>query len=491
MVEAVGVRQSHLWEDLFPQPDLAGVRIPTGSPRFPLAGRYLNESRTVAQTLQTRARWYKQVNSGRKDRLTMDIPRPHEARRRRRKRIVYASITLLAVALVTVGLSRLKPAAPSIDASSLYPGTVKRGPMLREVRGNGTLLPEEIRWIPAMNAGRVEVIHVQPGAAVTEDTIILELSNPELMQAAFDAEWAVKAAEAQYAKLKVQLDSEALAAEANVAALKADCSVAKLDAEADEKLLKEQLVDRLTAARSRTRAEQLTVRCALEERRLLTVGQSRVAQLAAQDAELARLRAVWDLKKQQVESLKVRAGLDGVLQRLGESSQLQVGQQVASGANLARVANPKRLKAEIKIPETQAKDLELNQSASIDTRNGIIPGRVFRIDPAAQNGTVTVDVFLEGPLPRGARPDLTVDGTIQLEKLDDVVYVGRPVHGEPDSTVTLFKIVEGGREALRVPVKLGRTSVNFIEIIEGLQPGEQIILSDMSQWDGYDRVRLN
>jgi HlyD family secretion protein len=423
--------------------------------------------------------------------IKMDIPRPNQARRRRRRRILYVSLTLVAVALVTVGLARLKPAAPSVDGNSVYPGTVKRGEMLREVRGNGALVPEEIRWIPAMNAGRIEVIHVLPGAAVTADTVILELSNPELAQAAFDAEWAVKAAEAQYAKLKVQLDSDALAAEANVAALKAECSVAKLDAEADAKLAQENLVDRLTAARSKTRAEQLTVRCELEDKRLLTLVESRVAQLAAQEAELARLRAVYQLKKEQMASLKVRAGLDGVLQKLGDTFQLQVGQQIAAGANLARVSDPKRLKAEVKIPDTQARDVELNQIVSIDTRNGFIPGRVVRIDPAAQNGTVTVDVALEGPLPRGARPDLTVDGTIQLEKLDDVVYVGRPVHGEADSTVSLFKIIEGGKSAVRVPVKLGRTSVNFVEVNEGLQPGDQVILSDMSQWDGYDRLRLN
>ncbi len=421
----------------------------------------------------------------------MDIPRPNEARKRRRRRIIYAGLALIVLAVATVGLSRLKPAAPSVDAASVYTGTVKRGPMLREVRGNGTLLPEEIRWIPAMNSGRIEVIHVLPGTAVKPETIILELSNPELVQAAFDAEWALKAGEAQFAKLKVQLDSEALAAEANLAALQADCSVAKLDAEADGKLLQEKLVDALTAARSRTKAEQLTIRCNLEAKRMLTLAESQKAQLAAQEAELARLRAVYELKQQQVESLKVRAGLEGVLQKLGEATQLQVGQQIATGANVARVADPKRLKAEIKIPETQAKDIELNQTAAIDTRNGVIPGRVVRIDPAAQNGTVTVDIALEGPLPKGARPDLTVDGTIQLEKLDDVVYVGRPVHGEADSTVTLFKLVEGGKGAVRVPVKLGRSSVNFIEVITGLEPGDQIILSDMSQWDGHDRVRLN
>jgi HlyD family secretion protein len=421
----------------------------------------------------------------------MDIPRPNEARRKRRRRILLAGVGLVAVALVTVGLARLKPPAPSVDGGSVYPGTVKRGPMLRDVHGNGTLLPEEIRWIPAMNAGRVETINVLPGAAVKADTIILELSNPELVQGAFDAEWALKGAESQYTKLKVQLASERLAAQATVAALKADYSVAKLDAEADAKLLVENLVDRLSAARSRTKAEQLAIRCDIEEKRLEIISESERAQLAAQEAELARLRAIDQLKKEQVELLKVRAGIEGVLQRLGDPLQLQVGQQIAAGANLARVANPKRLKAEIKIPETQAKDVDLGQIASIDTRNGLIAGHVTRIDPAAQNGTVTVDVSLEGALPRGARPDLTVDGTIELEKLEDVVYVGRPMHGEAESSVSLFKIVENGKAAVRVPVKLGRTSVNYVEVLSGLQPGDQVILTDMSQWDAYERVRLN
>jgi HlyD family secretion protein len=421
----------------------------------------------------------------------MDIPRPDEARKRRRRRILYGGLLLAALGLVTLGLARLKPAAPSVDFGTLYPGTVKRGEMLRDVHGTGTLLPEDIRWIPAMTAGRIEHLYILAGAAVKADTVILELSNPELVQNEFDAQWAVKAAEAQYAKLKVQLASERLAEESVVAALKADCSVAKLDAQADAKLLEEKLVARLTAETSRTKAEQLIERVELEDRRLKTLADSEQAQLAAQEAELARLRAVYELRKQQVELLKVRAGIDGVLQRLGDTIQLQEGQQVAAGANLARVADPKRLKAELKIPETQAKDIELNQTASIDTRNGIIPGHVVRIDPAAENGTVTVDVALEGSLPKGARPDLTVDGTIQLEKLENVVYVGRPVHGEADSTAQLFKIVENGKAAVRVQVKLGRSSVNYIEVRDGLQPGDQIILTDMSQWDAYERVRLN
>ncbi len=421
----------------------------------------------------------------------MDIARPDQARKRRRWRLIYASLGLLTLAGISLGLAKLKPAAPSVEFASLYPSTVKRGSMLRDVHGTGTLLPEEIRWIPAMNSGRIETIHLEAGAEVKADTIILELFNPELKQAAFDAEWAVKAAEAQFEKLKVQLVSDRLAAEATVAALKADCSVAKLDAEADAKLLQDQLVDRLTAARSRTRAEQLVVRCDIEDRRLKTLADSERAQIAAQEAEIARLRAVYDLKKEEVESLKVRAGLDGVLLKLGETIQLQVGQQIAAGANLARVADPKRLKAEIKVVETQAKDIELNQPAVIDTRNGEISGHVSRIDPAPQNGTVTIDVRLEGTLPKGARPDLTVDGTIQLEKLEDVLYVGRPMHGDAQSNVELFKVVENGKAAVRVPVKLGRTSVNYVEVLQGLELGDQIILSDMSSWEGYTRIKLN
>jgi HlyD family secretion protein len=406
--------------------------------------------------------------------------------------MLYGAIALTLLALVTLGLSKLKPAAPSVSRATIYMDTVKRGPMLRAVRGNGTLVPEEIRWIPAMNSGRIEEILVLPGAPVCKDTIILELSNPELLQAEFDSEWAVKAAEAQYEKLKVQLESERLAAESNLASLQADLKVADVDAEADAKLLEESLVDRLTALRSRTRAEQLKVRVALEEKRLENVAASQTAHLAAQEAEMARSRAVHELRKRQVESLRVRAGLDGVLQKLGDSQQLQVGQQIAAGANLARVANPKRLKAEIRVAETQAKDIELHQKAVIDTRNGLIAGRVARIDPASQGGTVTVDIALDGLLPKGARPDLTVDGTIELERLEDAVHVGRPVRGgDAESKVGLFKVAAGGREAHRIPVTLGRTSVNFVEIVDGLQPGDQVILSDMSQWDQHDRVRLN
>ncbi len=421
----------------------------------------------------------------------MDIARPELARKRRRRRIVYSTLGLIALGAVTLGLARLKPAAPSVDKAQVWTDTVKRGDIPRQVRGNGTLVPEEIHWIPTTTPGRVERILVLPGAEVKANTILVELTNPEVEQAAFDAEWQLKGGQAQYNKLKVQLESESLSEAAQAAQLNADCSVAQLDAEADAKLAADKLVDRLTAMRSKTRADQLTERCELEKKRLTILELNHKAQLDAQDAELERLRAILDLKRKQRAELKVRAGIDGVLQRLGDRDQLQVGQQLGAGANIARVADPTKLKAEVKVVETQAKDIAIGQKAVIDTRNGLIPGHVTRIDPAVQNGTVTVDVALDGELPKGARPDLSVEGTIELELLQNVLYVGRPVHGQSESPVGLFKLVAGGREAIRVPVKLGRSSVNTIEILQGLNIGDTVILSDMSQWDAHDRVRLN
>ena len=421
----------------------------------------------------------------------MDIARPDLARKRRQRRVLYTVVGLIALAAVTLGLSRLKPAAPSVDRAQIWPDTVKRGDIPREVRGNGSLVPQEIHWVASTTPGRVERILVLPGAEVMADTVIVELVNPEVEQAAFDAQWQLKSAEAQLNKLQVALQTERLNQQSQAAQLNAECSVARLDAEADDKLAAERLVDRLTAVRSRTRAEQLTLRCDLEQKRLEIMGESHKAQLAVQEAELERLRAVVGLKQKQLADLKVRAGINGVLQRLGDREQLQVGQQMAMGANIARVADPAKLKAEVRVVETQAKDIALGQQASVDTRNGIIPGHVVRIDPAVQNGTVTVDVTLDGPLPKGARPDLSVDGTIELERLTNVLYVGRPVHGQSESTVGLFKLVAGGKEAVRVPVKLGRSSVNTIEVLQGLEVGDTVILSDMSQWDAHDRVRLN
>jgi Multidrug resistance efflux pump len=363
--------------------------------------------------------------------------------------------------------------------------------MLRQVHGNGTLVPEEIRWIPAANAGRIESILVLPGARVNADTVLLELSNPELDQAAFDAEWALKAAEAELANLKVTLESQRLNQVAAAATVASELNLAELDAVADEKLAKDGLVAELTAKRSRAKAEELRGRYEIEKKRLEIGSEAIAAQLSVQGAKVEQMRASLNLKKHQVDSLKVRAGIFGVLQRLGDALPLQVGQQVSLGANLARVADPSKLKAEIKIAETQAKDIQLDQVAQIDTRNGIIRGRVLRIDPASQNGTRSVDVKLEEALPKGAVPDLGVDGTIELERLDNVLYVERPVIAtQPDSAVGLFKVAENGKTAVRVPVKLGRTSVSTVEVVEGLQVGDVIILSDMSQWDAYARVQL-
>lgn len=415
----------------------------------------------------------------------MDIPRKTSYGRLRRA--LYALIGAGVIALITVGVSRLKPAAPSVDRATVWVDTVKRGPMLRQVRGLGTLVPEEIRWIPAITEGRVERRLVQPGAAVKADTVLLELSNPELEQAALEAEMQLKAAEAEYTNLRVQLESQLLTQRAQAATVQADYHQAKLQAETNEELAKNHLISDLTLKLSKVRAEELATRHEIEQKRLAISSESVKAQLAVQQARVEQLRALFQLRRSQVEALRVRAGVAGVLQQV----LVEVGQQVTPGTNLARVADPTRLKAEIRIAETQAKDIQIGQKASIDTRNGVVPGHVIRIDPAVQNGTVTVDVALDGPLPKGARPDLSVDGTIEIERLDDVIYVGRPAFGQERSTVGLFKLINGGKEAVRVQVKLGRSSVNTIEILEGLQPGDQVILSDMSAWDAFDRIRLN
>ena len=398
---------------------------------------------------------------------------------------------LTVIAAITLGLSRLKPAAPGVDKSPLLMDTVKRGELLRQVRGNGTLVPEQIQFVQAETDGRVERIFVLPGAEVKADTILMELSNPQLKQETFDAEWAVKAAEADLTKLKVSLESDELTQKSKIASLKSDFEQARLMAEADDNLSKDGLVALLTAKASKAKADDLHAQIGIEEERLKINEDSTKAQLAAQQAVVEKGRALFALKRAQVDGLQVRAGIYGVLQQNGDTVTLQSGQRVIPTATLAKIVQPTKLKAEIKIAETQAKDILIGQIAEIDTRNGIIPGRVIRVDPSVVNGTVTVDVKLEGALPKGARPDLSVDGTVELERLENVLYVGRPVQGQAESTVGIFKVTEAGRGAARVPVKLGRSSVSTIEILEGLQLGDQIILSDMSAWDAYDRVRLN
>jgi HlyD family secretion protein len=417
----------------------------------------------------------------------MDVPRKSYARLRLIRRILYGAIVLAAVGGISWYVSRLKPAAPTVDRATVWIDTVKRGPMLRQVRGLGKLVPEEIRWVPAVTEGRVEKKLLEAGARVTPDTVLLELSNPQLAQETLNAEWDWKAEESSYTDLKVRLEREQLTQAADMAKLESDYEQAKLHYEANSVLHKDGLISTLDLKRDEANARQLADRLEFEKQRMAINRDSIAAQLAEQQTRINQRHALYTLRKSQLDQLKVRAGVDGVLQLLSA----EVGERVAPGTNLARVANPNKLKAELNIAETQAKDIQIEQEVSIDTRNGIIPGRVSRIDPAVKDGTVTVDVRLEGDLPKGARPDLSVDGTIVLERLEDVVYVGRPVQGQPDSQISIFKLDPEGKGAERVTVKLGRSSVNTIEVIEGLKPGDQVILSDMAAQDGFDSIRLN
>jgi HlyD family secretion protein len=416
----------------------------------------------------------------------MDIQRPSNARAKRIRRIIYAAIGLVSITGVTYGVNRLRPAAPAVDKATIWTDEVKRGPMVRDVRGVGTLVPVDIRWIPARTDSRVDRIVLRPGAIVKPDSIILELSDPILQRETLDAEYQLKAAQADLENLKVQINSELLNQKSFTAAVRSDFEQAKLQHEVDEKLRAEGIGAEVTAKLSKVKAEQLAIRVKLEEDRTKNAEDSAVARLQAQQSHVEQQRALYDLKRSERDSLHVRAGIEGVLQLLP----VDVGQHVTPSTNLARVADPKHLKAEIKIPETQAKDITIGQPATVDTRNGIVRGQVSRVDPSVQNGTVTVDVLFSQPLPNGARPDLTVDGTIELENLKDVLYVGRPVHGQSESTIGLFKLVEDGSEGLRVSVKLGKSSVNAVEILQGLKAGDKVILSDMSAWDAVDRVRL-
>jgi HlyD family secretion protein len=416
----------------------------------------------------------------------MDIARPSQLRRKRIRRAVSIGLAVVVLAAVSAALSRLQPAAPTVEAATLWPDTVKRGPMVRQVRGLGTLVPEDIRWIPATTEGRVERIALRPGTRVSAESVILVLTNDELDTDVQDAELKLLAAEAALANLRVQMQNDLLAQRAVAASIEADYHKARMQAEMNEALAKDQLVSALVLRQSTLDAEQLATRRGIAQEQLASRAEASRAQIAVQQSGVDQARATLQLKRRQRDELKVRAGLAGVLQLVP----VDVGQQVAPGTNLARVANPARLKAEIKIAETQAKDVQIGQSATVDTRNGIVTGRVIRIDPSVQNGTRTVDVSLEGELPRGAVPDLTVDGTIELERLNDVLYVGRPAFGQDQSTVGLFKVDRNGSDATRVQVQLGRSSVNTVEILSGLEVGDKVILSDMSAWDAFDRVRL-
>jgi len=416
----------------------------------------------------------------------MDIPRPEFARRRRTRQIAVIAGALVIVALVTLGLSRLKPAAPSVERATVWIDSVKRGEMLRQVRGVGTLVPEEIRWIPAATDGRVERVVLRPGTLVTADSVILELSNPELALAVQDAESQARMAHAQLTELRVRLNSQRLDQQAILARTESAANQARLKAETYEELAAQGLYPAMDLKMAKQTAVEAAEQLRIERERLASAGESVDAQLAAKGIDVEQKEALVHLKRAQQQALRVRPGIDGVLQQVP----VEVGQRVAPGTNLARVAQPERLKAVVRIPETQARDVQIGQKATVDTRNEVLQAHVVRVDPAVREGTVEVDLALDGKLPKGARPDLSVDGTIELERLADVLFLGRPAAAQSEGTLGLFRLEADGSHATRVQVRLGRASVSTIEVLDGLKQGDQIILSDTSTWDSHDRIRL-
>jgi multidrug resistance efflux pump len=418
----------------------------------------------------------------------VDIPRERVPNKRR---YIYGAAGLLAIIVVVVGVASLKPAAPGIDRSSAIIDSVRRGDMVIDVRGPGSLVPEQIRWVSAVTAGRIDRIDARPGVTVTDTTTLLELSNPDVQLEALSADQQLSGAEAALVTLRISLSTQRLAQEGVVASTTSEFNDAMRNANAFDELAKKGYLSKgllapMDVSKAKDKAVELKSRMSVEQQRLDVMSQSTQQQLALQKAQVDRLRDIAQFQQNRVESMRVRSGASGQLQELS----LEPGQYVLPGTILAKVAQPGRLKAVLHIPETQTKDIQIGQAASIDTRNGIIPGHVVRIDPGAQNGSVAVDVALDGALPKGARPDLSVDGTIELDHLRNVLYVGRPAYGEPGSTVGLFKVTDGGREAQRVNVKLGRASVNMVEIVQGLNAGDKIITSDMSGSDNQSRVRL-
>ncbi|HYC61392.1 MAG TPA: HlyD family efflux transporter periplasmic adaptor subunit [Thermoanaerobaculia bacterium] len=416
----------------------------------------------------------------------MDIHRPELGNARRRKRLIIAGVVALVVAAATFGVARMPQAAPDVEDSGLFIDTVKRGSMVRQVRGTGTLVPENVRWIPATTEARVERILVRPGVVVTADTVILELSNPEVEQGARDAELQLGSAVAELRKREIELESSVLAQRAVSAGIDGQLSEARAQADVDAELAANGLTSALTAKLSRSRAEQLETRSEIEKKRLDIARKAADAEMMMQRARTDQIRALHALRQQHRSALQVRAGIDGVLQQVP----LEVGQRVAAGTNLARVAQPEPLKAELRVAETQARDVAPGQLVEVDTRNGVVRGRVTRVDPAVLNGTIGVDVAFDGPLPKGARPDLTVDGVIEIERLADVLYTGRPVQGSDGATIGLFRVSQSGDEAVQTSVTLGRTSVSSVEIRSGLKEGDRVILSDMSAWSEHPRIRL-
>lgn len=416
----------------------------------------------------------------------MDIARPDQSKAKRKKRIIYGVVAGVILIAITVVLAKLKPAAPTVEVSLYYPDTVKRGEMLRQVRGLGTLVPDEIRWIAARTQGRVDKIILRPGAPVEPGSVILILTNPDVEQLALNADSQWKAAQADYENTKVTLQSQVLQAEATAAQAEADFKTSALNAKVTEQLFKDGLASEMERQLRVVTADTQKMRYEIEQKKFAFTKSTIEPQLAVKQASVDQLKAQAKLRHDELDALTVRSSMTGVVSAL----QVEVGAQVNPGSNLARVADPRKLKAEIRVAETQAKDVTIGLPAVVDTRNGEVKGHVTRVDAAVQNGTVTVDVTIDDPLPRGARPDLSVDGTIELERLKDVLFVGRPAFGQENSTVGIFKIDPDGSYANRVQVKLGRSSVNYIEIVSGLQAGDRVFLSDMSQWDANDRLKL-
>jgi HlyD family secretion protein len=417
----------------------------------------------------------------------VDIPRPELKRKRRVRAAAIGATLLLLAAGVGVALARLEKSAPSVPRASVWVDTVREGEMVRQVRGPGVLVPKDMRWISAQTAGRIDRVVVRPGTPVEADTVLIEMSNPDVLQQADQARFELEAAKAQFTQMQLQLTSQRLDRRAALAVASANDQGAKLQAEAEKKLAAEGIVPAIQYKRSELLAEQLDVQLGIEQERLQQFSASMDAQLASEQAKVDLSSNANARRAEQVESLHVRAGMSGVLQQV----LVEEGQQVAMGANIVRVARPDELRAELRIPETQARDVQMDQLVHVDTRNGIVEGKVVRIDPAVQGGTVQVDVEFTGALPKGARPDLSVDGTIEIEQLPKVTYTGRPAYGQPNTTVSLFKLLDDGRSAVRVPVQLGRASVDAIEIVQGLAPGDQVILSDTSAWNDYERIRLD
>ena len=421
--------------------------------------------------------------------MTMDISRPDLKAKKRKRQVLTIAVGVVVLAVVTFLVMRLKPAAPTVDRSVVWTDTVKRGPMVRQVRGLGTLVPREdaIRQIPAQTEATVVRILVLPGSTVKPDTVLLELADPQATQQALDAELALKGARADLSNIQVKVQSDLMAQKSAAATVSADYNQAQRQAKTDKALFGLGVISGLAYNSSQGKADELTTRNKLEEQTIDINEKAVESQVAVQQAKVDQAQAIYDLKRQQLDALRVRAGISGVLTSLP----MAVGQHVTMGTMLAQVVQPNQLKAQLKIPETQARDIQLGQPASIDTHNGIADGKVTRIDPAVVNGTVTVDAELVGTLPDGLRTDLSVDGTIDLERMKDVLYVGRPAFGNENSTITLFRLDPDGKGAVRVPVKVGRASVNAIQVIEGLHEGDTVILSDMSRYDTADRIRLD